>query len=344
MTIIYPSDDATITDYAPDTNYGSETYLECNHYATYAAGFFIKFSLTRKPIKTATINLYCYQDLSPYDIRHRGIITQFDESTVTWNNQPTISSEFQSDISPSIDTWNSIAYKNILNRTVSHEWGGSVFSQPTYQAENQAVSFYSKEYDAGSHKGYADITYFATDEVASDIGPVLLATETWNWWGDLHVDAIDCISSPSKVQCDITTPWQTTFSDEILTNSVSYTWQNGATDEYFMIVPNILCGATDYVQFTQYWWFGTPQFYVKTGGDDTEEGVSWANAWKHVNTGMVRAPNDSTLRIGFDVGAVYYSDEPANNTLSPDADNVTVIYETETTGGGTGTATVEVNS
>lgn len=36
-----------------------------------------------------------------------------------------------------------------------------------------------------------------------------------------------------------------------------------------------------------------------------------------------------------------YDDEPADNKLSPDAADITVIFETATTGGGT--ATIEVN-
>jgi hypothetical protein len=43
------------------------------------------------------------------------------------------------------------------------------------------------------------------------------------------------------------------------------------------------------------------------------------------------------------VGFGTYSSEPANNKLSPDNANVTVIFETATTGGGTGTASIEVN-
>jgi hypothetical protein len=54
---------------------------------------------------------------------------------------------------------------------------------------------------------------------------------------------------------------------------------------------------------------------------------------------MTSVTNGNTVHIAFGT----YTDEPANNTLSPDADDVTVIYETADTGGGSGTATIEVN-
>jgi hypothetical protein len=339
MTTVYVSKDATVADLYPDTNYGSTDYLETENYATYAAGFFLEFALTRKPIKTATLYLYCATDWSSNNIRHRGITEQFNESTVTWNNTPAISSEFQVDVATTEGAWNSFAYTNILNRTVAHEFGGSVFSQPTYNPSGQPVNFHSREYSSGSYKPYVDLTYYAIDEMAGKTGSALQVGETWNWWGDLHVDSIDCISSPRKVQADITTPWGTTYNNEILTDEGIYSWKNPSASEYFMIIPTIFCGGTNYVQFTQYWWFGKPHFYTKVGGNDANDGISWSDAFATVNKGMTSIPDNAVLHVGF--GS--YLSEPANNTLSPDAEDVTVVYETATTGGGTGTTTVEVN-
>ena len=79
--------------------------------------------------------------------------------------------------------------------------------------------------------------------------------------------------------------------------------------------------------------------FVKNGGNDYALGRDWDTAWARVNTGMARIESNATLRVGFG----NYTDEPANNTLSPDNSDVRVIYETATTGGGTGTAIVEVN-
>jgi hypothetical protein len=81
-------------------------------------------------------------------------------------------------------------------------------------------------------------------------------------------------------------------------------------------------------------------FYVRaSGGNDSNSGDTWANGWATVNKGMVTILSGKTLHVGFGD----YLSEPANNTLSPDAADVDVIYETVTTGGGTGSAKVEVN-
>lgn len=80
-------------------------------------------------------------------------------------------------------------------------------------------------------------------------------------------------------------------------------------------------------------------FYVKTDGDDRESGASWTDAWKTVNLAMETVIDNKTIHIGFGT----HNNEPADNKLSPDAKDITVIFETTTTGGGTGTATIEVN-
>lgn len=83
----------------------------------------------------------------------------------------------------------------------------------------------------------------------------------------------------------------------------------------------------------------TTDLYVTPTGAGAKNGYDWDNAMDTVNEAMVSATNGNTVHIAFGT----YTDEPANNTLSPDADDVTVIYETADTGGGSGTATIEVN-
>jgi hypothetical protein len=83
----------------------------------------------------------------------------------------------------------------------------------------------------------------------------------------------------------------------------------------------------------------TTDWYVVDGGTGEANGYDWDNAMATVNEAMTSVTNGNTVHIAFGT----YTDEPANNTLSPDADDVTVIYETADTGGGSGTATIEVN-
>jgi hypothetical protein len=67
--------------------------------------------------------------------------------------------------------------------------------------------------------------------------------------------------------------------------------------------------------------------------------TSWGDAWATVNKGMTDTPTGKTLHIGFGT----YASEPSNNKVFTD-NAITVIYETATTGGGSGTASVEINS
>lgn len=83
-------------------------------------------------------------------------------------------------------------------------------------------------------------------------------------------------------------------------------------------------------------------YYVKTTGNDSNDGESWANAWATVNKAATTVPDGSTVHIGFGT----YNAEPANNDIAPvNAGSVGIKYlpETETTGGGTGSVIVEVN-
>jgi hypothetical protein len=54
-------------------------------------------------------------------------------------------------------------------------------------------------------------------------------------------------------------------------------------------------------------------FYVKTGGDDRESGISWTDAWETVNLAMETVLDGKTIHIGYGT----YSAEPADNKLMP---------------------------
>lgn len=84
---------------------------------------------------------------------------------------------------------------------------------------------------------------------------------------------------------------------------------------------------------------GNDYYVIASGGSDSNGGQSWADAWATVNKGMSDTPTGKTLHIGFGT----YASEPSDNKVFP-ANAITVIYETATTGGGSGTASVEINS
>lgn len=85
------------------------------------------------------------------------------------------------------------------------------------------------------------------------------------------------------------------------------------------------------------------EYHVKVaGGNDSNNGLSWANAWATVDKAAKTVPDGSIVHIGFGT----YNAEPANNDIAPvNAGTVGIKYlpETATTGGGTGSVIVEVN-
>lgn len=54
--------------------------------------------------------------------------------------------------------------------------------------------------------------------------------------------------------------------------------------------------------------------YVKTTGSDSNDGKSWANAWKTVTYGMTNVPTNGTLIIGY---GDYTSIEPTGSKPLP---------------------------
>ena len=89
--------------------------------------------------------------------------------------------------------------------------------------------------------------------------------------------------------------------------------------------------------------YSTTDFYVKTTGDDAKTGTSWANAWKTINKAATTVVDGTTVHIGFGT----YDAEPSANKIAPQNVGASGIYylpETATTGGGTGTVSVEQNT
>jgi hypothetical protein len=83
--------------------------------------------------------------------------------------------------------------------------------------------------------------------------------------------------------------------------------------------------------------------YVKTTGNDSLDGLSWANAWKTINKAATTVVDGVTIHIGFGT----YDAEPSSNKIAPQNAGTLGIYylpETAATGGGTGTVSVEQNT
>ena len=111
-------------------------------------------------------------------------------------------------------------------------------------------------------------------------------------------------------------------SGDITSNSLKTSWSAGLS-------PSIWC------EFFEY--------YTKVSGNDALSGDSWANAWATINKAATTIPDGSTVHIGFG----NYTAEPAGNKIAPQnvgASGISYLPETATTGGGTGTVSIEQNT
>jgi len=90
-----PTDDSYVAEGNPDTNYGFATSLFIQSYTEEFKNVrtYLKFDLSSIPddafITGATLRLYCWSALyASVDADLYGIYEQFEEGTITWNNQP----------------------------------------------------------------------------------------------------------------------------------------------------------------------------------------------------------------------------------------------------------------
>jgi len=106
VLILYPSDDAMVRERGPDNNYGSINHLD---FRSFQNGWnwqdFIRFDLSQissnAEIVYAKMYLYFYEwiDNNPGGdiIRLYRALQNWNEDTVTWNNQPSVSSQSSSE-------------------------------------------------------------------------------------------------------------------------------------------------------------------------------------------------------------------------------------------------------
>ena len=134
-----------------------------------------------------------------------------------------------------------------------------------------------------------------------------------------------CSSSNGVIEHDGSTGSSVYKSGDITSNSAKNTWNNITATNKLNV------GYDD------------AEHYVKVGGNDSLNGYSWVNAWATINKAATTVADGSTVHIGFGD----YILEPATNKIAPQnvgATGITYHCETATTGGGTGTVSVEQNS
>jgi len=170
ILIFYPSNDADIFEKSPNYNSGSDKYL---NFRSFQSGWnyqiFIKFDLSTirldMAIKYAKLKIYYvnWVDNNPggdamYLYR---VLQDWNENTITWNNQPstTYESSSQCILSESPNNWIIWDITDDVNKFISEEvqnYGWFLKDETSWNGSNIPLGrFYSKEY--GDYTPYIEI-------------------------------------------------------------------------------------------------------------------------------------------------------------------------------------------
>ena len=215
--VLYPTDDSTINAGNPDNHYGSFTDTTVRN--AYGAGgsdnwemdSLIKFDISSLPsdtiIRFATLKLYYYSwdDNNPagHQLKLYRAISNWNEGTVTWNNQPSWASQYTnySTVPSSASIWMEWNVTSDVQKFINgnyNNYGWKITDEYYWGNSNiPRCLFYSKEY--GSYIPYLEIELVSPDFVYVDDD----FDENTTGWGYDHFnniqDGIDAVNESGTV-------------------------------------------------------------------------------------------------------------------------------------------------
>lgn len=205
--------------------------------------------------------------------------------------------------------------------------GFDITSAPTASQTTNVLFYYYRSLYAGTPTGYFRRTTSSWAE-----------TLTWNTGQpsvtDTNMATCAFAASSSWGSCNITNMYKDAKNAG---NDLGIQLKQSTSNDI-----GIASRETTYDSYIYITYGAITDYYVKTTGNDSLDGLSWTNAWATVNKAATTVADGSTVHIGFGD----YTSEPASNKIAPQNIGASGIYylpETATTGGGTGTVSVEQN-
>ncbi len=189
VDILYPTDDARIKMSKPDTNYGSNSNLWIrNRYGSpyhpdhWESDALLKFDLSNLPpdanINSATLNMYYYywKDNNPTgrELTAYKIIEDWDEMTVTFNNQPSTAPELSaSSTVPADYGWMSWDVSEDVQDYVNGQtenYGWKIMDEEYWGQYNiPRIYFYTKEWETAEFIPFLEISYSGEEPTSISI-------------------------------------------------------------------------------------------------------------------------------------------------------------------------------
>ena len=114
-------------------------------------------------------------------------------------------------------------------------------------------------------------------------------------WGSISVD--EWGDEGSSISVNITTPWGDVYSGEIFTEGDNETYyESGDGNEFYTVNAKTLFWGEEasFVEFTEYW---DAYYYVKTSGDDADNGKTPGTAFETIDKGFSTVAQGQTLII-----------------------------------------------
>jgi len=186
--------DAYVSSAFPNTNYGSSDKLDVKGLNTLKLNSYIDFNISSIPsnqiIDNSLLCLYMFSDSGSHTISAYNVYTNWQENTITWNNQPcgadfanntncnlTAESSLSNDGNQD-NTWQCWNIINMVKKQYAENKRNISIVLRTENNINYIDKFYSKEYSDSSLWPYLNITYHLSDMIAPSLSIVYPTNNT----------------------------------------------------------------------------------------------------------------------------------------------------------------------
>lgn len=203
----------------------------------------------------------------------------------------------------------------------------------TYYWKNDGYVLRTDDEDYGYHSGvpiiYAVGTTGAVADACQEHDGKYYVGNTISGYASVYITQIS--SSPYKAMVNIITPWGESLTSEVFYDKVTRTFDKDGGMEHWSLKLEMTCfsgvGCWVYDPY-ECWWSDKSVYHVKTTGNDSSFGGSWATAFKTVTKGAQTVPNGGTLfieegtynnetQIQPTVNNASYIIQPASHTEAP---------------------------
>jgi len=350
-----PTKDVYIKEDTPDTNMNSVAglYVQVGVSSGGIRRSLLEFSLSSlidvpiENINTAKLTMFVSGSTHRIVDIQRIDNDTWTETGVTWNNQPT-SSDYNIE-KTFTDGFDEKSIMSIIQSALKdgHNYVGILmrYINETANGTQSHTHFYTKEWEYAPNRTYLEVEYDTYSQSLTFYGCCQNILRK-DGWGEITMTDHNCAGGGSCDACTFTfkTKWGSTYTTVLLSEGDTQQYDSGVMHHSFKLVSVVassaFCDSLASATVEESYW--EDDCYVKTSGDNDRNGRSWAEAWSTVNQAANEAFDGQEAHIGFGT----YNSEPANNEIAPVNFGTTGIKytpETETTGGGTGSATVEKN-